>query len=505
MIGAHRVLIVDDEGYICDIIAEMFANDTNYAVVTETDPHKAIEILRSHQFDLVLTDLVMGDCSGMQIMELALATNPETVVVLMTGHPTVENAIAAVKFGAYDYLVKPFKLELLKTTIERGLRKQQLARENIHLKEQLALYKIAEAMGTTINLDKALNQVLRLSVKEFSAAAASILFYETEPEPSFAMKALHMLDEEDCDSDFLEGRTGHSLMAVESKDIEIENVYLEAEDNTDPFAQVQVKSFLSCALMVSGNVIGVLNLQRQSGRHEFTTGELQSLKIIASKAAYAIANSKLYDDLQNAYLATISAFANAVEARDHYTRGHTERVTYLSEMIARELGWSDDRLYTVSMGGLLHDIGKVGVPDSVLNKPGPLTEAERGLMQQHTEIGARMIAGIPFLKSCLPFIVSHHERWDGAGYPAGLKAAEIPIEGRILAVADTFDAILTNRPYREAGTLKHAVEELQRFAGIQFDPGIVDIFLRLLKRNREKIETLYADAARTKAPKTALV
>jgi len=123
-------------------------------------------------------------------------------------------------------------------------------------------------------------------------------------------------------------------------------------------------------------------------------------------------------------------------------------------------------------------------------------------MQKHPEVGARMIEGIEFLKPCLPFILSHHERWDGGGYPQGLKGEQIPIEGRILAVADTVDAILTNRPYRDAGTIQRAVSELKKFSGIQFDPQIVETFLQLLEHDRDRIETLYAATVEPETPRT---
>jgi HD-GYP domain-containing protein (c-di-GMP phosphodiesterase class II) len=427
------------------------------------------------------------------------------IVILMTGYPTVENAIAAVKRGAYDYLVKPFKLNMLKTAVERGLRRQQLARENIHLKEQLALYRISEAMSSTIHLGTALNQVLQLTIKEFQGDAASILFFHPEQENAFVLQAIQRRPQTTSDARFLEGQTNHSRLAVDTREVKVENVYSEPTTEAGLLADPRISTYISCPLQVGGEVLGVLNLQRTGDYHEFATGELQSLKIIASKAAYAISNSKLFDDLQRAYLATISAFANAVEARDHYTRGHTERVTYLAELIARELGWDDERLFLLSMGSKLHDVGKIGVPDCILNKPGPLDDEERRIIQCHPATGARMIDGIAFLQPCRPYILSHHERWDGGGYPQGLSAEEIPIEGRILAVADTFDAILTNRPYREAGTIEKAVSELTQYAGTQFDPEIVRIFLTILAKRRENIEIIYSATAGTGVPKKVSV
>jgi putative nucleotidyltransferase with HDIG domain len=487
-----RILVVDDDPEVCDVAAEMLRDSDHLAVATETDPEKATNLVKSSQFDLILTDLMMGSHSGMEVLEAALEADPDTVVVFMTGYPTVENATQALKSGAYDFLVKPFQMEQLLATVERGLRKLQLSRENIRLKEQLALFKIAEAMGLTIHLSTALNQVLKLTMKEFNVEAASILLFDPSKPTPFVVQALQT--HSGIDRTFLEGRTNHSLMAVKSKIVEIENIYASSGAAEDILEQDRVTTYLSCPLLIRGRVIGVLNMQRANVHHEFTTGELQSLKVIASKAAYAISNSKLYDDLEKAYLSTIMALANAVEARDRYTSGHTVRVTYLAELIAREFGWDEERMFILSMGCSLHDIGKIGVPDSILNKPGFLNQREMTIMRKHTELGARIVEGIDFLRPCLPYITAHHEWWDGSGYPSGLGSEEIPKEGRILAVADSFDAMVTDRPYRRSRSIEQAVQELVDFSGKQFDPAIVEIFLEALSKHREKIEVIYGAA-----------
>ncbi len=186
----NRILVVDDEPEVCAVAAEMLRDEPNFAVAGECNPQKALTLIKSSHFDLVLTDLMMGDYSGMEILEAALESDPDTVVVFMTGYPTVENATEALKHGAYDFLTKPFKMDELLATVERGLRKLQLARENIRLKEQLALFRIAEAMSLTIHLGTALNQVLKLTIKEFNAEAASILFYDFNKESPFVLQAL---------------------------------------------------------------------------------------------------------------------------------------------------------------------------------------------------------------------------------------------------------------------------------------------------------------------------
>ena len=498
-----RILVVDDDPEVCEVAAEMLRDNVHLAVATETDPEKAVGLVKGSQFDLILTDLMMGDHSGMEMLEAALEADPDTVVVFMTGYPTVENATQALKCGAYDFLVKPFQLEQLLATVERGLRKLQLSRENIRLKEQLALFKIAEAMGLTIHLSTALNQVLKLIMKEFNVEAASILLFDPSKSTPFVMQALQT--QSGIDRSFLEGRTNHSLIAVKSKIVEIENVYASSAVAEDILEQDRITTYLSCPLLIRGRVIGVLNMQRANVHHEFTTGELQSLKVIASKAAYAISNSKLYDDLEKAYLSTIMALANAVEARDRNTSGHTVRVTYLAELIAKEFCWDEERMFILSMGCSLHDIGKIGVPDSILNKPGFLNQREMAIMRKHTELGARIIEGVDFLKPCQPYITAHHEWWDGSGYPGGLKNEDIPKEGRILAVADSFDAMVTDRPYRRSRSIEQAVQELVDFSGRQFDPAIVEIFLEALNKHREKIEVIYGATVSDPSVKTAPV
>jgi putative nucleotidyltransferase with HDIG domain len=190
-------------------------------------------------------------------------------------------------------------------------------------------------------------------------------------------------------------------------------------------------------------------------------------------------------------LQAIRALANAIEARDKCTRGHTERVSKLAELVARRLGWNETQIYNLRMGCSLHDIGKIGIPDAVLNKDQELTVRERRLMEQHPEMGLKIIEGIELFRPAVPYIIGHHERYDGSGYPYGISGATIPIEGRLLAVVDAFDAIMATRPYREGSTLKAAVSELMTYKGIQFDPQIVDTFLTILAEEGVSLGEMY--------------
>ncbi|MCZ6688373.1 MAG: response regulator [Planctomycetota bacterium] len=182
------------------------------------------------------------------------------------------------------------------------------------------------------------------------------------------------------------------------------------------------------------------------------------------------------EDLRRAYMDILTVISNSIEAKDSYTLGHTWRVSRYAQEIATHLGWDDGRLEEIEMGGVLHDIGKIGIPDSILKKPGRLSTPEYESMKKHPEIGAKMLEGIDFLEPIIPYILCHQERYDGAGYPAGLAGESIPVQGRLMAVADTFDAITSTRVYRPRQSPEFACEEIRRYSGTQFDPEVVDAF-----------------------------
>jgi HD-GYP domain-containing protein (c-di-GMP phosphodiesterase class II) len=236
---------------------------------------------------------------------------------------------------------------------------------------------------------------------------------------------------------------------------------------------------------------GVITLLIINRFDQVTPGQLDALSILTNSAASAIANFRLYQDLQNSYLEAISALAHAIEARDECTKGHTDRVVKLARLVAQELGWGDKEMDDLVMGCTLHDIGKLGVPDSILNKPGELDERESASMRNHPDVGLKIVSDIELFKPAIPYIIAHHERYDGTGYPRGLKGDEIPIEGRLLAVLDTLDAILSDRPYRHGAPLEQALRELWENRGTQFDPKIVDVLFRLIREGKIDFKALY--------------
>jgi putative nucleotidyltransferase with HDIG domain len=199
-------------------------------------------------------------------------------------------------------------------------------------------------------------------------------------------------------------------------------------------------------------------------------------------ASYDAENRRLIAALERGYLETIRSLAAAVDAKDPYTRGHAERVAALAVEIGREMGLAPEALQALEYAGILHDIGKIGIPDAILAKRGALGADEMALVHDHPRIGAEIVAGVEFLEGALPAIRSHHERWDGGGYPDRLQGEQIPLVARVVNIADTWDACTSRRPYQEPMTPEAAVAILEGLRGAQTDPAVHDALLRVLRR-----------------------
>lgn len=250
--------------------------------------------------------------------------------------------------------------------------------------------------------------------------------------------------------------------------------------------QNSVRSILAVPMRQSGKVIGIVSTQSYQP-HAFSEEDASLLETLAAYAAIALENSRLFSQMQasnielaNAYESTIEGWSRALEMRDKETKGHSERVTRITQRLARELGLAEEAMYHLRRGVLLHDIGKMAIPDHILLKPGPLTEDEWQVIRQHPNYGYQLLSGIPFLNLAIDIPYCHHENWDGSGYPRGLKMEEIPLGARIFALVDVWDALTSDRPYRPAWIPEMARSYIAAQSGIRFDPQVVEVFLRLL-------------------------
>jgi len=224
--------------------------------------------------------------------------------------------------------------------------------------------------------------------------------------------------------------------------------------------------------------IGVVVIIFEENQDFIRQQTLKLLYILAGFFSLALQNAYLFNDLKRSYFDTIRAIANSIEARDPYTKGHSHRVARIAKVIAEELNWSDDDIELIDWGGMLHDVGKIGVQDAILNKPGKLDDEEYEAIKLHPSMGAQVVKGISFLEPVVSYILEHHERFDGKGYPQGLAGENISIKGRLLAVADVYDAMTTERPYQKALMPEAALKKIVKNAHSQFDPKIVEAFER---------------------------
>lgn len=491
-----RILVVDDEKVIREILSE-FLTMEGYVVRSVEDGQKALDELKLRPYDMVISDLKMPKLSGLQLLEKITEANISVLTVIMTGFGTVETAIEAMKKGAYDYILKPFKVEEVIHVVQRGLDRQRLAAENIRLTEALTLFKISEAIATSLDLEHVLDVILDAVLEEVGADVASL--HLTDLENGRFEERVKRVNPASGRSGDIPGPDMAELLAhfqhgtpVLAHGIKTNAFVAAASEITD------LTSYCAVPLKIAGRIIGVLNVYSFTRGRKFDEGHRKMLSVLASRAATSIENAKLYDDLlvKNAELKhanlsleenfrqTVAGFAQALEESDLYTRGHSERVAMYAEIIARALGLGEAEVSLVVQAGLMHDIGKIGIRYDMLNKPGKLTPDEVKVFREHPDKGKRILHPIPCMRNLIDGAWCHHEWFDGGGYPRGLEGQRIPLVGRIVAIADAYDAMTSDRAYRRALPHSTATSEIERCAGTQFDPEISQVFLAMIETFR---------------------
>lgn len=246
------------------------------------------------------------------------------------------------------------------------------------------------------------------------------------------------------------------------------------------------RSIIAVPLISKGKIIGVSEVLNKKGNRYFNENDLELFEALGHQIAVAVENASLYAELDELFLSSIRAIVEAVDAKDPYTKGHSARVVEYSLLIGESYdNLSKDELKQLEVSAILHDVGKIGVPDKILGKTGKLTPVEYAYMQRHSEFGSAIIEPIAKLRELIPNILHHHEQFDGRGYPHGLQGNKIPLFARIICIADSFDAMITDRPYRKKRNTKKALDELEKQSGTQFDPKLVKIFIKAFNQRKK--------------------
>jgi len=342
--------------------------------------------------------------------------------------------------------------------------------------EELSLlYRISGSMRVTQQVDRFLQNICNelLEVMNIEAAVAVVYAHPPSIEEDMVMTAGRMnLSDEQIN------RLAHKEIVADftSDSRAIVNNNFPASGDAD--LGRRVANLVAVPLVAEDDLIGVLiGMNKSSG--DFDSVDLKLIGAIGSQAGVFLANSRLYADLQDLLMGVLHALTATIDAKDPYTCGHSQRVAQISRHLAKESGFSPAKVRQIYLAGLLHDIGKIGVPEATLRKAGRLTDEEYEGMKRHPVIGAKILGGIRQLDEVIVGILQHHERLDGKGYPYGLKGKEVSIEGRIVGLADGFDAMTSDRTYRKALPLAGVVEEIRKCAGTQFDEGLVVKFLSM--------------------------
>ncbi len=495
------ILVVDDDAAVCEVIQSAL-DGSGYRVLVCCDPHEALEVLSREPIDLVLTDLQMGDVSGVDILRAARRYQSDTAVVLITGYPTVENAVQVLKEGAYDYITKPFQLDDLSKVVQHSLEKQRLSREVISLRETVSLYKICQDMNSSLDLTQLLQEILDTAVDEVQSGQGCIILLDerrkrlrvgaARGEPPWDYRQIEQMDPEAvrewirCHAQLKEplllggeeSGSASECRTFEDKVGQRCSLCLPAgEDATS----------LCVPLRAKDRVVGVLHASRPYRSRRYGDRDLKAAAILASHAARAIENARLYSSLYDDYHSFIEALAQAVEAKDSYSRKHSARVAFYSQVIGHAFRLPITDMEKLEVASLLHDIGKIGISDQILRKPSVLTDEEFEEMRKHPVIGERILKPIESLQEVRKWIYQHHERYDGRGYPEGIGGKAIEFQASILIVAEVYDALTTERAYKKAWSLPATIDYLRQHSGEHFAPDVINKFTEILSRRGDRL------------------
>jgi HD-GYP domain-containing protein (c-di-GMP phosphodiesterase class II) len=359
------------------------------------------------------------------------------------------------------------------------------------LDQMSALREIDNAIASSVDLNLTLSILLTQLVKHLQIDAAAILLWNPDIKRLEYAAGLGFTSNALSHTKLKLGEGYAGIAALEQRVVQKTDLFSRNTDflRSPSFGQEGFVSYYGIPLIAKGQVQGVLEIYKRAKINPDSEW-MKFLEMLGGQAAIAIDNASLFSDLQrsnteitSAYDATIEGWSRALDLRDHATEGHTQRVVKVTLQLAHKFNIPSKDLIHLRRGAILHDIGKMGIPDRILHKPGPLTEEEWKVMRQHPSFARNLLSPIDFLRPAMDIPCHHHERWDGSGYPNGLKEKEIPLPARLFTVIDVYDALTSDRPYRKAWPEQDAMKYLEEKSGKLFDPNIVDTFLESVRAN----------------------
>jgi len=509
-----KILVVDDEPNIRATLREFFIQLGGFEVDTAVDGLAALDRIKQTKYDCALLDLQMPRMNGIQLLENIQKYDNTLPVIIMTGHASLDVAIDTVRYGASYFLTKPVRLAQLKSVLDRVLRERRLLIDNLRLqdqlkqkeaieslniqlnqkvKEQSLLFNVSETMGGLQSSEDLYPQMVALALNLVSARSAVFLYYDHDQDILLPLASQSRVD----------GRRVEELVVPVGTGILGRSAFngypvmYNCPQNPASLGEtwdghnVEAHSMISVPMKIRDETLGLL-VAMDKEKKGFVEDDLLLLQFLVNKAALAVENIALYETVLQNLRDTMRSLVKAIEAKDAYTEQHSHRVTELSALVAQRMDLPEDQITSIRFSGYLHDIGKIGVADHILTKPGRLTDEEFEIIKSHPVIGEQIVRHLGLLPQEKAIIRHHHEHWDGTGYPDGLKAEDIPLLARIIAVTDSFDAMTSDRPYRGALSIEAAKEELLHQSYVQFDGQVVKVFVELLSSEPDLVAKIEA-------------
>ncbi|MFO7635709.1 MAG: HD domain-containing response regulator [Clostridia bacterium] len=482
----YRIIIVDDDQGIIDSLSSVLIRQ-GYMVTGILNPLEAIEIVKAEHFDLIILDYLMSPIHGDKVVEEIREFNKEIYILMLTGHKDLAPPLETIKkLAIQGYCEKSDRFDQIILLVESGV-------------------KSITQMRTIKKFSEGLNRILQSVPNIYQLQPIGDILEQILRELLPLLDSEHAFILVDNYTDVFSQNDKSIYKGIGKYDVEIAH-FMEHMGH-DKFEQIGISRVKKVPVnMEDGIILPLVNEYGSSmgvifaelGHGDIEEG-LKLLRIYCSQAASSINNaflhsmvnekndelSRTYDMLKERYLDTIEALRLVVDAKDIYTRGHSDRVSFYALKVGQRMGLDEKSLETLRIGGLFHDVGKIGTSDDLLAKKEKLTYLEYEEIKKHPVRGAHILSAVSMFKEIVPIIKFHHERLDGTGYPDGLKGESIPLLTRIISVVDAFDAMMSDRQYREKLGFQTACSELSQYAGTQFDKDVVHVFLDLVNNQKD--------------------
>ncbi|MDR4496665.1 MAG: response regulator [Candidatus Scalindua sp.] len=517
MLEWNKILVVNRERRECNLIKELLMRE-NYQVETCFSSIEALNLVKKNYYHMIITDLEMPGIDGLELIKESKKVDPLIMTIIVTACASVESAVLSLRYGVGDYINKPFSsfelqkavnnvfskcraerehrllfddlkrsnftLDFQKQLLSKKIRmaSRDLAEANKKLVQKLneiaAIDEISKLFTSEINVDGLLNLCLKQMNEKLKVKRSSIMLLVSDKQDELMVKMCQGYKNQMVLGKVQKiGKGIAGFVAIEKKPVLVKDVNNDHRFRSHKRTDYITNSFISVPLFLEKRFIGVINVTDKMSGEEFLESDLNLLCTVANQISIALENAKLYKKIEENCFDTVKFLANLLEAKDYYTSGHSQRVSEYASSLADVIGMSAQEKKTLNHAAQLHDIGKVGIPESILNKADKLDEAELKTVQSHPVVGEDIIEPLDFLKEAKCLIRGHHESFDGRGYPDKLGGEDIPVLTKIMTIADAFDAITSKRTYRSPKKVADAISELKRMSGVQFDPFLIDAFM----------------------------